>query len=454
LSRWCDSSVKAPIPESKTLMAGASGAAAAGAAFATGRMLSDDDTNGTSPMNLYALRAACERKEGCIGFKMQSTGCVHWIMGKDTDSCTAASRRTPDPLWIPPESGAAVVDDDGVDDAIMAHADDAAPSSAVHASEVTIGVVASLTYSSPTLAISLHGEFYYRACIDFQARLVGKVAIMPAGGNSDPVAIITVGATMGCLDMDGTRVYRVFGAVSDFAVITGVTVRTAVANATIADYMNGSVALNGTFAGAAVVDSDVEGLEGFDLTDSSVTVSVGFAKRPAGLLRITRVHLFVELDVKYYHPEFSAATLGSPQDTPAPGSVQRYQRRHSKLGASTVEETIPSTGVANVHLWGSANLTYPCAAGERQQFAAHVSLHFDPFHLPGIFATVTYFCQQTGPVLPAFTFVASVANGMELGPTLVVSAMNVLISGYNLGNGTSGRVPKNHASQQPCHRFT
>ena len=46
----------------------------------TRRLLADNDTNGTSPMNLYTLRAACEAKHGCIGFKMQSTGCVHWIL--------------------------------------------------------------------------------------------------------------------------------------------------------------------------------------------------------------------------------------------------------------------------------------------------------------------------------------------------------------------------------------
>ena len=55
----------------------------------------------------------------------------------------------------------------GVTDA-MAHADDAAPSSsAVHTrtSEVTIDVVASLTYSSPTLAVSLRGAFYYGGAV-------------------------------------------------------------------------------------------------------------------------------------------------------------------------------------------------------------------------------------------------------------------------------------------------
>jgi hypothetical protein len=93
---------------------------------------------------------------------------------------------------------------------------------------------------------------------------------------------------MGCLGADGTRVYRVFGTMSDFAVIAGVTIRSGVANATIASYLNGSVALNGTFAGGAVIDGDVEGLEGFDLSDSSATVSVKFAKRPAGLLKLTR----------------------------------------------------------------------------------------------------------------------------------------------------------------------
>jgi hypothetical protein len=158
------------------------------------------------------------------------------------------------------------------------------------------------------------------------------------------------------------------------------------------------------------------------------------------------VRLFFELDIKYDHPDMSAASLGSPQATPAPGSVHRYQRRHANLGDSTVQETIPSTGVANVHVWGSANFTYPCAAGERQQFAAHVSLRFDPFHLAGIFTTVTYFCQQTGAVLPAFTFTASVSSDMKLGPNIVVSAMNVQINGYNLGHGASGRElnPKTH----------
>ena len=131
--------------------------------------------------------------------------------------------------------------------------------------------------------------------------------------------------------------------------------------------------------------------------------------------------------------------------------MQRYQRRHATLGNSTVEETIPSTGVANVHVWGRANFTFPCAAGERQQFAAHLSLRFDQFHLPGIFATVTYFCLQTGPVLPAFTFTASVASGMKLGPTML-SAMNVWINGYNLGNGTSGRALSERERCLPRHR--
>ena len=332
----------------------------------------------------------------------------------------------------------------------MVHAADATPSSAVHSSGVTIGVVASLTYSSPTLAVSLRGEFYYGTCDEFQARLVGKVAILPAG-KSDAISIVTVGATMGCLGEDGSRVYRVVGTMSDFAVIAGVTIRSAVANATIASYLNGSVALNGTFAGAAVVDSDVEGLEGFDLSDSSIAVSVDFAKRPTGLLKLTRVRLFIELDVKYYHSDISAASLGSPRDTPAAGSVQRYPRRHANLGAaSTVQEAIPSTGVPNVHVWGTARLTFPCAAGDRQQFTAHVSLRFDPFHLPGLFATVTYWCGQTGAVLPAMTLTASVASGMALGPTLVVSAMNVQVNAYNLGNGTSGGAPD--ATMPRCRR--
>jgi len=47
---------------------------------------------------------------------------------------------------------------------------------------------------------------------------------------------------MGCLVQDGSRAYRIFGNMSDFAVITGVTIRSAVANATIASYLNGSVA--------------------------------------------------------------------------------------------------------------------------------------------------------------------------------------------------------------------
>jgi len=437
-SGWCARTVSAPTL--RRLLAAPAPPSHTAAAGITG---------GTSPMDLYALRAACEAMDNCIGFKMQSTGCVHWIMGEDTSSCAAASRRTPDPLftppgplWTQPESGAGV-DGEGeeVDEDIMAHAGDAAPSSAVHTSEVTIGVVATITYSSPTLAVSLRGEFYYQTCDEYQARLVGKVEIMPVGGSSDPVIIFTVGATMGCLDeKEGSREYRVFGTVPDFAVISGVTVRNAVANATIVSYLNGDVALNGTFAGAAVIDGDVEGLEGFDLSDSSLTVTVEFAKRPHGQLKLTRVKLFVELDIKYYHADFSAASLGSPHETPVAGSVQRFQRRHAMLGASTVEETIPSTGVANVHVWGSANFTYPCAAGERQQFAAHVSLRFDPFHVTGIFTTVTYFCQQTGPVLPAFTFTASVASDMKLGPTLVVSAMNVLINGYNMGNGTSGKA--------------
>ena len=247
-------------------------------------LLADDITNGTSPMDLYALRASCEEMVGCIWFKMQSTGCVHWILGKDTSSCAAASRRTPDPLWTPPESGAGYFMA-GVDEAVVALADDDAPASAEHASGVTIGVVAALSYTSPTLSISLRGAFYYRTCDKYQARLVGKVAIMPVGGSSDEIAIFTVGATMGCATEDRTRVYRVFGTVSDFAVIAGVTVHSAVANATIAEYLNSSVALNGTFAGAAVIDGDVEGLGGFDLSDSSVTVSVGFAKRPGGCSR-------------------------------------------------------------------------------------------------------------------------------------------------------------------------
>jgi len=57
--------------------------------------------------------------------------------------------------------------------------------------------------------------------------------------------------------------------------------------------------------------------------------------------------------------------------------------------------------------------------------------------LTGIFAQVTYFCQQTGPVLPAFTFTAAVASDMEMGPNLVVSAMTVIMHAYNLGNGSS-----------------
>jgi len=39
---------------------------------------------------------------------------------------------------------------------------------------------------------------------------------------------------------------------------------------------------------------------------------------------------------------------------------------------TTVEETIPDTGVANVHVWGRANFTFPCPAGDRQKFDAHV----------------------------------------------------------------------------------
>jgi len=393
------------------------------------------------------VRPYSERVDRCIGFTRRSTGCVHWILGEDTSACVAASRRTPDALWTPPDSGSAVIGQDAIDDAIMAHADEAAPWSAVHNTpEVTIGVVATLSYSSPTLAVSLRGELDYRTCDEYQARLAGKVAMMPAGGSSDAVAIFTVGATMGCPEHDGTTVYRVLGTVSDFTVIAGVTVRSAVLNASISDYLNGSVALNGTFAGAAVIVGDVEGLEGFDLRDSSLTVSVELAKRPAGPLRLTRVTLFVELDIKFSNPLLAAASLGSPRDTPAPGSVQRYQRRHATLGANlttgpwltTVEETIPDTGVANVHVWGRANFTFPCAAGERQKFETHVSLRFDPFYLTGIFAKVTYFCQQTGPVLPAFTFTAAVASDMQMGPTLVVSAMNVMMHGYNLGNGTSG----------------
>jgi len=46
---------------------------------------------------------------------------------------------------------------------------------------------------------------------------------------------------------------------------------------------------------------------------------------------------------------------------------------------------------------------------------------------------------KKGPVLPAFTFTASVSSDMKLGPNIVVSAMNVQINGYNLGNGASGR---------------
>ena len=43
------------------------------------------------------------------------------------------------------------------------------------------------------------------------------------------------------------------------------------------------VAINGTIAGAAVITgNNVEGLEGFDLRDSSVMMYVEFAKRPAG----------------------------------------------------------------------------------------------------------------------------------------------------------------------------
>ena len=423
-----------PPPPSPTLLA-----APATSTGAARRLLADDITNNTSPMDLYALRATCEEMVGCIGFKMQSTGCVHWILGKNTSSCAAASRRTPDPLWTPPESGAGYFMA-GVDEAVVALADDAAPACAAaeaaaanateaaaatvaataaaaeaaklasaaaaeaaataraaadaattaateaaieaaaaaatdnatfaatareaadnatsaateavsvaaatakaaadaattaaaatakrdkaafevefselqkrfqktsngaqlqschdemgsaaaataaataeHASEVTIGVVATLSYTSPTLSVSLRGEFNYRTCDEYQARLVGKVAIMPAGGSSDVIAIFTVGATMGCATEHRTRVYRVFGTVSDFAVIAGVTIRTAVANATIAEYLNGSVALNGTCAGAAVIDGDVEGLEGFDLSDSyAITVSVDFAKRPGG----------------------------------------------------------------------------------------------------------------------------------------------------------------------------
>ena len=388
----------------------------------------------------FNVRPYSERVDRCIGFTRRSTGCVHWILGEDTSACVAASRRTPDALWTPPDSGGAVIGQDAIDDAIMAHADEAAPWSAVHNTpEVTIGVVATLSYSSPTLAVSLRGELDYRTCDEYQARLAGKVAMMPAGGSSDAVAIFTVGATMGCPEHDGTTVYRVLGTVSDFTVIAGVTVRSAVLNASISDYLNGSVAVNGTFAGPAVIVGDVEGLEGFDLRDSSLTVSVELAKRPAGPLRLTRVTLFVELDIKFSNPLLAAASLGSPRDTPAPGSVQRYQRRHANLGDSMVQETIPSTGVANVHVWGSANFTYPCAAGERQKFSAHVSLRFDPFHLAGIFTTMTYFCQQTGPVLPAFTLTASVSSDMKLGPNIVVSAMNLQINGYNLGNGASGR---------------
>ena len=328
--------MKAPISDNSTQKADAPAAGTAAAALTARRLLVDDIKNGTSPMDLYALRAACEKMIGCIGFKMQSTGCVHWILGKDISSCAAASRRTPDPLWTPPKSGAGYFEA-GVDEATVALADDAAPASTEHTSEVTIGVVATLSYTSPTLSVSLRGEFYYCTCNEYQARLVGKVAIMPAGGSSDAIAIFTVGATMGCATEDRTRIYRVFGTVSDFTVIAGVTVHSAVTNATIAEYLNGSVALNGTLAGAAVFDGDVEGLEGFDLSDSSVTVSVDFAKRPGGLLKITQVRLFIELDIKYNHPDMSAASLGSPQDTPAPGSVQRYQRRHANLGASTVE---------------------------------------------------------------------------------------------------------------------
>jgi hypothetical protein len=112
-------------------------------------------------------------------------------------------------------------------------------------------------------------------------------------------------------------------------VIAGVTVRSAVLTAAISDYLNGSVALNGTFAGAAVVVGDVEGLEGFDLRDSPLTVSVDFAKRPSGPLKLIQVTLFVELNIKLSNPLLAAASLGSPQDTPAPRSVQQYRRRHA-----------------------------------------------------------------------------------------------------------------------------
>ena len=64
---------------------------------------------------------------------------MHWIIGEDTRACVAASRRTPDALWTPPPdsgSGAAgrVIGpgQDALDDATMAHADEAAPSPTVH----------------------------------------------------------------------------------------------------------------------------------------------------------------------------------------------------------------------------------------------------------------------------------------------------------------------------------
>jgi hypothetical protein len=87
-----------------------------------------------------------------------------------------------------------------------------------HYTEVTISVVATLSYSSPTLAVSLRGELDYRSCDEHQARLAGKVAMMPAGGSSDAVVFFTVGATMGCPTHDGTTVYGVLGTVSDFTV--------------------------------------------------------------------------------------------------------------------------------------------------------------------------------------------------------------------------------------------
>ena len=404
----------------------------------------------TSPVDLYKLRRGCEAKDSCIGFRMQSTGCVYWILGKDVSTCVASSRRIPDALWTPPAITSVVTEEASNDTALVTARDVAVVATTDSDSDTKIDVIASLVYASPTLSVSLRGEFYYGTCDAYQARLIGKIAFMPASASSESdssaaVTIVTVGATMGCPNEDGSKEYNLYGSVSDFVVVSGVVITTAVANVTITSYANGTIALNGTFDGTATVASKVEGFEGFDMSDSSATVSVTFAKLPNSQLKVIAAKLFVNLDVKYYHSKISAATtssLGHMQvhDEAVPGSVQRYRRSFTALGENEVdvEEIIPPTGVPNVHVWGKANFTYPCFKGDRQRFSAHVSLRFDPFHLPGLLATATYFCQQTGATLPAFTFTSSVSSGMTLGPSIHVSALNILINGYNLGNGTSG----------------